>query len=432
MSNTVIQLKYSNVTGTPPTLNLAEPAYSSVSNKLWIDDGTGVVAIGGKYYTNLIDDATPDNTANTIVRRDLSGNFTAETVTANLNGKLINARTIALDGDANGSVLFDASQDVTITVDLTSTGVSAGYYGSTTQIPTFRVDTDGRVLAAANVDVATTLSFGGDGSTSGSLDLLSDSLVIVGGDGISTVAVDSNNSIVVDVDNTVVRTNNGGSQTISGDISISGNLVVSGNTITQDVESIVTEDSLIKLAANNVSDGLDIGFYGQYVNGGTKYAGLVRDATDGQFKLFVGETTDPTENVLSYGTETRATLDANFTGGNVTSLFSAIDVTDGGTGFRTANTGDVIYGTGTNTLGKLLKPSTNSYLRMGNSGVPEWIDTIDVADGGTGNTSFTTNHVILGNGTSALTTVGSSVEGHILTIDASGAPTFQHLSGGTF
>lgn len=431
MANTVIQLKYSNVTGTPPSLNVAEPAYSNVSNKLWIDDGTGVVAIGGKFYTDTIDAATSDSVANTIVRRDLSGNFSAETITANLNGKLINARTIALDGDANGSISFDASQDVTITVDLTASGVTSGHYGSTTQIPTFQVDTDGRILSAANVDVATTLSFGADTNT-GTLDLLSDSLVIVGGDGITTTAFDGNNSIIVDVDNTVVRTNYVGTQTITGDFSVTGNLIVSGNTITQDVETIVTEDSLIQLAANNAADTLDIGFYGGYVAGIQKYAGLVRDATDGIFKLFVDETTDPVSNVLSYGAETRATLDANFTGGNVSSLFSAISVTDGGTGFRTANTGDLIYGTGTNTLGKLLKPTNNSYLRMGSSGVPEWIDTIDVADGGTGNTSFTTNHVVIGNGTGALTTVGSSTEGHILTINSSGAPVFEYLSGGSF
>ena len=47
MANTVIQLKYSAITGKPPTLNVAEPAYSNTSNTLWIDDGTGVVAIGG-------------------------------------------------------------------------------------------------------------------------------------------------------------------------------------------------------------------------------------------------------------------------------------------------------------------------------------------------------------------------------------------------
>ena len=418
MANTVIQLKYSNVTGTPPSLNTAEPAYSNISNKLWIDDGSGVVAIGGKHYTGIIDAATASATGNTIVLRNNDGDFSARTVTANLNGKLTNARTIGLSGDANGSVSFDASQDVTITVDLTASGVTAGHYGSTTKIPTFQVDTDGRIKAAANVDVATVLSFSGD-TGSGGLSLLTDGLKIQGDDGITTVAVDANNTVIVHVDSTVVKTDRS-SQTINGDIAITGNLVVSGNTITQDVEHIRTEDSLIKLAANNAADGLDIGFYGQYENGGTKYAGLVRDASDGVFKLFAGETTDPTDNVLSYGVETIATLHTNLTG-------NSISVVDGSFSNGVSITGDLTVGGNTNigsiTIGALGDISAKSLTL---------IDALTVPNGGTGNTAFTTNHVVIGNGTGALTTVGSATEGHILTINSSGAPTFQHLQGGTF
>ena len=57
---------------------------------------------------------------------------------------------------------------------------------------------------------------------------------------------------------------------------------------------------------------------------------------------------------------------------------------------------------------------------------------LGVARGGTGANTFTTNGVMLGQGTSALTTVSSSTEGHILTINSSGVPQFQMLSGGTF
>jgi hypothetical protein len=433
MANTVIQLKYSNVTGTPPSLNLAEPAYSNVSNKLWIDDGTGVVAIGGKYYTDTIDAATNSNTGNTIVRRDIDGSFSANNVTANLNGKLVNARNIALSGDANGTVSFDASQDVTISVDLTASGVTAGYYGSTTQIPTFRVDTDGRLLNASNVSIATTLSVAGDTGSS-SIDLLSETLTIVGGDGITSTAVSGNNSVIVDVDNTVIRTT--GNQSITGDLAVTGNLFISGNTTSLDAVSLVINDPIILLANTNPADVTDIGFSAHYVSGGnTLHTGLVRHAATDKYYLF--QDYGPhllDDNILDVDDPSlkKSILVADIDNANISNLHSAISVTDGGTGFRTANTGDLIYGTGTNTLGKLIKPSSNSFLRMGSSGTPEWIDIIDVADGGTGNTAFTSNHVILGNGTGALTTVGSSIEGHLLTINASGAPTFQHLSGGTF
>jgi hypothetical protein len=69
--------------------------------------------------------ATNANTANAIVARDASGNFSAGTITANLTGnvagnastatKLATARTITLGGDLSGSVSFDGSANATLT-----------------------------------------------------------------------------------------------------------------------------------------------------------------------------------------------------------------------------------------------------------------------------------------------------------------------------
>jgi hypothetical protein len=58
--------------------------------------------------------------------------------------------------------------------------------------------------------------------------------------------------------------------------------------------------------------------------------------------------------------------------------------------------------------------------------------TLGVTRGGTGAGTFTNNGVLLGQGTSAFTTASSSTEGHVLTINNSGVPTFAHLQGGTF
>ena len=58
--------------------------------------------------------------------------------------------------------------------------------------------------------------------------------------------------------------------------------------------------------------------------------------------------------------------------------------------------------------------------------------TLGVERGGTGATTFTTNGVLLGQGTSAITTASSSTEGHVLTINGSGVPTFAYIQGGTF
>jgi cytochrome c-type biogenesis protein CcmE len=57
---------------------------------------------------------------------------------------------------------------------------------------------------------------------------------------------------------------------------------------------------------------------------------------------------------------------------------------------------------------------------------------LPVVRGGSGASSFTLNSVLLGNSNSAFQTASSSTEGHLLTINASGVPTFSMLSGGTF
>ena len=538
MANTVIQLKWSETTATPASLNVAEPAYSNNSNKLFIGlAGNQVVAIGGKYYTDIVDAATNLNTASTIVKRDGSGNFSAGTITAALSGNattattLQTARLIGVSGDiTTNTVSFNGSSDANLNVTLSATGVTAATYGGATQIPTFAVDSKGRITSAANVALSTTFNFAGNtgsGTTS-----TGGTVTIVGQNsgGITTSFTDGTDTFGIAVDATVVRTTGG---TISGDLAVTGNLVVSGNTITQDVETIRTEDSLISLAANNAADAIDIGFSGKYVSGTTKYTGLVRQA-GGNYFLFQNLPNDPTTNTLATGSATAsntATLRANITGGTVSSLASAIAIADGGTGatsftsgqrvgyngttlvsianttttvtggLSAANTitsitynayGDITAYTGaaiaidagqvttgtlpiarggtnqtsftngivayngtslatlanTGTAGTYANAShvpvittdaygrvsavTNTAIAIAASQITS--GTLGVTRGGTGSASFTANGVIYGGltSTSALLSVASSTEGHVLQINTSGIPTFGMLNGGSF
>ena len=90
-----------------------------------------------------------------------------------------------LGGTAITTTYDDAAG--TTTVKLNDTAVTAGSYGSTTQIPTFTVDQQGRLTAAGVVDVATQLDLGADNAHGGyKLDLLTDSIKFVGGEGIDT------------------------------------------------------------------------------------------------------------------------------------------------------------------------------------------------------------------------------------------------------
>ena len=65
--------------------------------------------------STLIAGSTAAATANQLVRRDASGNFSANEITATLVGKLKTARSITLSGDVSGTADFDGSANVTIT-----------------------------------------------------------------------------------------------------------------------------------------------------------------------------------------------------------------------------------------------------------------------------------------------------------------------------
>jgi hypothetical protein len=456
MANTVIQLKYSEVTSAPTSLNVAEPAYSNSSGKLYIGRTTGApIAIGGKYYTDIVDAATDANTVSTIVKRDASGIFSATAVRASLFGNANTAsiwqtaRTIGVSGDANGTVSIDGSANANIPLTLGNSGVTAGGYGSVTQIPTFTVDSKGRITAAANVSISTSLLTAGDSGTD-TVALATDTLTFKGGDGVTTNMVAANTTLMIDVDNTVIRTS--GSQTISGDLAVTGNLVISGNTITQDVETMKVEDSLIQLAANNAADAVDIGFFGQYNDGATKYTALFRDASDsGKYKLLTGGTVIPSAaNSLDPTTYSTATLVANITGGTVSGLSADIAVADGGTGAGTFTGGAILIGNGTGALqtlanstytltGGLAAANTLSSLTVdaygrvtAATGVAIAIDTAAItsgtlayARGGTGSTSYTTGALLVA-GATGLTSLANST--YTLTGGLAAANTISSLT----
>ena len=430
---TTIQIKRSTGSSAPGASDLVEGelAYAEdrsgdgASAKLYISSidsgGSEVIQeIGGKYYTDLLDNATNANTASTIVKRDGSGNIAAGTVSfgslsdgtitatafvdednmASNSATLIptqqsvkayvdsqvtasdldaagDSGTIDIDLDsesltvAGGTGITTAASGTTITATLDDTAVSAGSYGSASAIPVLTIDAQGRITAASTATTSSTLTIGADSG--------SDDTVTVGTDTLNFVG--TNNEIETTVSNNQIQIG------LPNNVTISGNLTVSGTTTTVDSTTLSVADPLIILASgNNSSDAVDIGLYGLYDTSGSQdlYGGLFRDADDsGKWKLFKDLQAAPTTTVNVSGTGyTVGTLvaaiessSATITGGTITGITDLL-VADGGTGASSFTSNGIIYGNGTGAL-QATAAGTDGYFLYSNSGTPAWTNSID-------------------------------------------------------
>jgi hypothetical protein len=456
MANTALRIKRSTTTGVPGSLQSGELAYSYQSNTMFIGSpaGTGVINIGGLYYTSTIDSASSANGSNTLVKRDVNGNIAVGYLTAagidvsSITGNANSATQFQTDryinvtgGDITASAqLFNGTANATLSAALNSiAGLTAGTYGGTTVIPIIQVAANGRVMTIANsATISTSLNFAGDTGTD-AVDLVNDTLTFTGGAGLTSTV--GTNSVTFDVDNTVVRANTPSlTQTIDGNIIISGNLSILGTSTTYNVETLTVEDSLIALGKNNASDAVDIGFYGHYNNGADRHAGLMRHAGDGFFYLFDNYNVEPTGNVInvSDGSFRQANLKSNLisqwanaavlqvgtlnVAGATTlkslSLTDDLTVSNGGTGASSFTAGAIIIGDGTNPLSTLANSTftatgtgaqnntitsvtVDSYGRT-TAATFQAISGLNVDQGGTGKSSFASGKVVIGNGTGAL------------------------------
>ena len=107
----------------------------------------------------------------------------------------------------------------------------------------------------------------------------------------------------------IVRKNN---STLTGlatteNLTVTGNLTVNGTTTTVSSTNLEVTDPLIYIGTGNSANSKDLGLVAHFNNGTYQHSGLVRDASDGKWKLFSGITTEPSD-IIDFTSWTKDTL----------------------------------------------------------------------------------------------------------------------------
>jgi hypothetical protein len=312
MSNTVIQIKRSLTSSQPPSLNVAELAYSYVSNTIFIGtpDGTGTIAIGGQRYLDIQNN----------IYQIVNAAYTSANSTSGSNQLANQAGVIANAAYGQANLVSDRANSIYLNV--------AAAFGF-----------------ANGVSVNTTAAFG---LTNLTYNAVNSAFVVVNAaftqsntDNVRLTAAYNSSNAGYTVANSAYNYANasntwanstfvklslpGQTQTITGDLAITGNLTFLGNSTILQSNTLVIGDSLIYLAANNYSgtDLLDIGFIANYGNAthANVHTGLYRDHASKQYYLFQGYDQEPetSNDIIPYSNNmVNATLVADLLTSNLT------------------------------------------------------------------------------------------------------------------
>jgi len=228
---------------------------NSLLNNLTFSNTSGCINFTGNQLICVTDPTSGQDAAtkayvdSQLTAQDLD--LTADTGSASID---LDSETLNITGGTGLSTTVD-NLTKQLTIDLDDTAVTPGSYGSTTAIPTFTVDQQGRLTAASTVNVATTLSTAAETGT-GSVDLLSDTLSILAGEGINTVA--SGTNITISGEN-ASDTNKGIASFSAADFDVTSGDVSLEDTV---VKTVTTDSGAMTPASHSFSvlggEGMDV------------------------------------------------------------------------------------------------------------------------------------------------------------------------------
>ena len=267
-----------------PTLAAGEIGFESNTKKVKIGDGT--TAWNSLDYISsdvpVIDEIAQDavNSALTMGSGlSKTYNDSANTITLNNTGVLsFNTRTgsiTLLDSDINtalGYIAADSATLTTLSADLTTLGNTTSQ-DITDAITTAETYTDTRF---SNIQGNQNISILDNGTS-------------------LTVATENDLTISGELSSSSILTDNiNANDTISTvHLTVSGDLTVNGTTTTVNSTDLNVADPIIYIGQSNSSNVLDLGIVGAFDDGTYQHTGLIRDASDGKWKLFSGVTTEP-------------------------------------------------------------------------------------------------------------------------------------------
>jgi hypothetical protein len=297
---------------------------------------------------------------------------------------------------SGGTGLTSTASGSTITLNLDNTSVSAGSYGSATEIPTFTVDAQGRLTAAGTANISTSFSIADDTSSTITLNTGS-TLKIAGGTGITSSV--SGQTVTLDIDNTVATLT--GSQELTNKTLTSPKINAINDTIGNEILSLsATADATDYLVIKNgigTSSPLHI-----YADGDSANIGVhLQPKGTGIFTISDG--TDFNKGIRfrssSSAAGTITLIDAVSTTGRVVTL---PDATDTLVGRATTDT----------LTNKTISGSSNTISNIGNTSLTN--SSITIADDSSSTSSVSLGQTLKIAGGTGLT---SSVSGNTITLD---------------